>query len=149
MNRRTRILLDTLLPSNTHPQLQMGLIESGFEDWERGFKRDAVFTLVLGYRLACFTCLWIVPLLAWRIPPLTLYSRAKRERLLEAMERSRIKLMRDQMLVLKTVICLHYGAVPQVRRAMNHPRPDGEIPGRPDEQALPPSPRLGVLYEER
>jgi hypothetical protein len=123
VNRRTRIVLDTLLPSGAHPELSTGLIESGWERFEERYRREATPLMVLGYRMALLVAIWVAPLLLARPPPISLYRAPTRTRILAAMEGSRIKVLRDMTVVLKTTVALWYGALPEVRRALGHPRP--------------------------
>ncbi len=117
-----RIVLDTLLPPQADPKLTKGIFDAGFDDFYPEFQRTSNATLRNGFKLAVFTAAWIAPLLAGRVPPISLYSRPTRERILEAMETSRFYFLRQMMVALKTVAALCYGGNRQVRAAMGYPK---------------------------
>jgi len=122
LNSRARIVLDTLLPSQAHALLPHGLFDAGFEIFYWDFAQTANPMLRCGFQVALLAAIWFSPLLIWRIPPITLYSRETRERALAAMETSRFYLLRQLMLILKTVTSLCYGANRDVREAIGYPR---------------------------
>lgn len=121
LNSRARMVLDTLLPSQAHPQLGYGVFDAGFEAFYKDFARTANSSLRWGFQIALMSAIWVSPLLIGRIPPITLYPRETREQALAAMENSRFYALRQLMLILKTVICLSYGADRQVRDAIGYP----------------------------
>src|SRR5436305_9515680 len=99
LNSRARVVLDTLLPSQTHPDFPYGLFDTNFENFYLEFAQTANKTLRLSFRFALFTAIWISPLLIRHIPPVTRYSRETRERALAAMETSRLYLLRQMLLI--------------------------------------------------
>ncbi len=117
-----QVILDTLLPSNVHPSLHLGIIDAGFQSFYPDFKRVANRPLRFGFQVAIFTAIWISPLLIYHFPPVTLYSRETRERALAAMETSRFYVMRQLISILKVVVSLCYGANREVRDAIGYPR---------------------------
>lgn len=121
LSLRERAVLETLLPSDAHPALKIGLFDAGFEDFHRDFESTAIGRLKLGFKAALFSAVWLAPFLIGRLPPLTRLGREKREEALEAMGRSRCYPLRQMLLILKTVACFCYGADPRVRRAIGFP----------------------------
>ncbi|HZQ49812.1 MAG TPA: hypothetical protein VFB69_05855 [Candidatus Dormibacteraeota bacterium] len=120
MNRFDRAVLDALLPSGVNPVLPMGLLESGFERFWSKSSKDLAPNLRLAFRLALFGGAWVAPVLVRRMPPLSRLSPPEREKALTAMERSRIAILRQLVRILKTVAALHYGAHPDVRKALGY-----------------------------
>lgn len=120
MNARERAVVDALLPAGARPGLP-GALETGFEEFYARFLREAVPALRLGCAAALFAAAWLSPLLIRRLPPLTRLSPQEREAALEAMARSRFYPLRQLLLVLKMVVCLHYGAQEAPRRAVGFP----------------------------
>jgi hypothetical protein len=117
LSHRARVVLDTLLPDGSHSSLP-GVFEAGFDEFAREFSRTATFKLRFGFRVSLLLAIWVAPLLILRPPPLTLYGRGGRERALEAMERSRVYSLRQMLMLLKTTVCLGYGASPRVRSSL-------------------------------
>jgi hypothetical protein len=120
MNRFDRSVVDALLPSGADPLLPLGLLESGFETFWAESKADLAPPLRLAFRLGLFTAAWVAPLLVRRLPPLSRLLRSDRERALTAMERSNFVFLRQLVRILKTVAALHYGAHPEVRKAIGY-----------------------------
>ncbi len=129
--RSTRIILHTLLPSQSHAVLPYGIDEIGFEHFYAELMRTATTRLKIVFRLAVWCALWISPLLIGRAPPLTRYEDATRARALAAMAQSRFYLVRQMLLVLKLVVGLCYGADPSVRAALNYPVATATPEGNP------------------
>src|SRR4051812_10768476 len=122
LNRRSRVVLETLLPAQTHPVLRRGLMEAGFEQFYIEFQHSASRSLRLGFQAALFVATWLAPLLIGRLPPITRLDPPTHERALLALETSRFYLLRQMMLMLKTTVCFCYGADRQVRDAVGYPR---------------------------
>jgi fumarate reductase subunit D len=120
MNRFDSAVLDTLLPSGSDPLLPLGLLESGFDEWWTASSADVAPPIRLAFRLGLFAGAWVAPVLIGRLRPLNMLSPSDRERALTAMERSRITALRQLVRILKTVAALHYGAHPDVRRAIGY-----------------------------
>lgn len=123
MNRRTRVVLDTLLPGGEHPVLRTGAADPRFATFLEGFESTAPPRLRLGFRAGVLIANWVSPLLIGRVPPLSLHRRSTRERALEAM--SRTYLLRQLLLSLKLVVASWYGADPDVRAAIGYRPPGG------------------------
>lgn len=123
LDKRARVVLDTLLPPGSEPRLPLGLFEAGFDGFYAGFRKDASPAMVFGFRAALFASVWVAPLLIGKLPPITRLRRPAREKALEAMGKSRFYLLRQLMLVLKAVCCFCYGADRSVRDALGMPRP--------------------------
>src|SRR5512141_2352362 len=130
LSSRARVVLDTLVPGQAHPALSEGIFDAGFDAFYAEFTRLANAPLRFGFRIALLTAVWVSPLLVGRIPPITLYPRETRERALTAMEESRLYPLPQLMLILKTVVCLSYGANRQVRDRLGYPTRAGESPRR-------------------
>jgi fumarate reductase subunit D len=120
MNRFDSAVLDTLLPSGSDPLLPLGLLESGFDEWWTASSADVAPPIRLAFRLGLFAGAWVAPVLIGRLRPLNMLSPSDRERALTAMDRSRITALRQLVRILKTVAALHYGAHPDVRRAIGY-----------------------------
>ncbi len=126
-SKQSRLILDTLLPSEAHPDLKYGVFDSGFETFWSDFERQAVPSLRWGFRAALFTAIWIAPFLIYRLPPLTFYDRSTRERALATMETSRAYFLRQMMVLLKTTVSFCYGADSGVREAIGYPLQPGDV----------------------
>lgn len=124
LTKRARVVLDTLIPSASHPQLRLGIFDAGFDAWYRDFRASAVFSMQIGFWAALFVAIWIAPLLIKRLPPISLYDRDTRERALEALGKSDVYVLRQMLLLLKATICFCYGANREVRDALGVPRPE-------------------------
>lgn len=135
LNRRARIVLDTLLPSNAHPALKLGLFEAGFDEWYENFRRNAIFSMRLGFWAALFAAIWVAPLLVFRLPPISLYKRETRERMLMALYQSRFYGLRQMFLLLKANASFCYGAHAEVRDALGFPRQHDDPRGGHSEPA--------------
>lgn len=123
LDKRSRVVLDTLLPSGSDPKMPLGLLETDFDGFYAGFQKNASPSMRFGFRTALLACIWVAPLLIGRLPPITRLKRPTRERALEAMGKSRFYLLRQLMLVLKAVACFCYGADRRVRDSIGMPRP--------------------------
>jgi hypothetical protein len=121
LSRQSRIILDTLAPSGAHPVLKIGVLDAGFDEFWAEIERTALPGWRLGLQAALFTANWLAPLLIGRLPPLAMHDRPTRERALAAMETSRFSLMRQMMVLLKTIVSLCYGANQTVRNAIGYP----------------------------
>lgn len=119
---RARVVLDTLLPSNAHPDLPLGIFDAGFEHTYGELLRDGFNLMAIGFHAALACSIWISPALIGKLPPIDRLSRDDRERALEAMAKSRSYLLRQMMLLLKATAGLAYGAHPEVRDAVGYPR---------------------------
>lgn len=120
LGRRARIVIDTMLPSGSHPALPIGAFDADFDGFYDDFARTAAHPMRLAFGAALFAATWIAPLLIGRLPPLTRHARGDRERALQALATSHSSTLRQLAVVMKTVICLGYGADPGVRRALGH-----------------------------
>jgi hypothetical protein len=120
LRRGDRAVLETLLPSQADPTLSLGIVEIGFENFLVEFAALGAPNLRRAFRLALFAASWISPLLIRRAPPLQRLGPTDREQALAAMELSSLTPMRQLTRVLKTVVALHYGAHPEVRRAIGY-----------------------------
>jgi hypothetical protein len=122
MNKRTRIVVDTLLPAGTHPAFARGAVDVGFESFLEDFDTTAPARLRQAFRIGVAAATWVAPVLIGRVPPLALHRRETRERALGAM--SRWYLLRQLLSVVKAVVSLCYGADPEVRAAIGYPMLD-------------------------
>lgn len=114
LNPRERVVLETLLPSATEPTLP-GIFDAGFEVFYADFERTAVPALRRGFKLALVVAIWIAPCLIGRLPPLTRHDPPTRARALAALGTSRSYLLRQMLVLLKSVAALSYGADRRVR----------------------------------
>lgn len=123
---RARALLDTLLPSDGELP---GLFEAGFDEWYAHWVRTAPPLMVVGFHAALGVGIWVAPLLAGKLPPITRHDRDTREAILEALGKSRSGLLRQVALLLKVTTTFGYGVNTEVRRAVGYPvqfdDPDG------------------------
>ena len=95
-------------------------MESGFERFLGDFEISAAPQLRSAFRWALLAAVWIAPLLMRRLPPIGRLEPSDRAAALRAMERSNVVAVRQLVRVLKTVVALHYGAVPEVRQAIRY-----------------------------
>jgi len=114
-------VLDALLPPRAHPLLTVGVAGTGFELFLADLKKMSPPHLVRAFRVGLFAAGWFAPLLVRRRPPITRLSGPDRERALGAMAASPIPELRQLVSVLKTVVSLHYGALPAVRETIGYP----------------------------
>lgn len=121
LNARERAVIEALLPSGAHPRLPRGALESGFEAFFERLEREAAPSMRWGLRAALAAAGWASPLLIGRLPPFERLDPARRAAALEALGRSRVYPLRQSLLLLKAAVCLHYGADPEVRRAVGYP----------------------------
>jgi hypothetical protein len=122
LSRHSRIILDTLAPAGAHPVLKIGILDAGFKEFWSEVERTALPGWPLGLQAALFAANWAAPLLIGRLPPLAMHDRPTRERALAAMDTSRFPLLRQMMVMLKTIVSLCYGANRDVRDAIGYPR---------------------------
>jgi len=125
LKRSSRIVLDTLLPSEGNQVLKYGVLDTDFEAFCSDFERTALPAWRWGFYLALWVANWIAPLLIYRLPPLTRHDRRTRERALTVMETSRVYVLRQLMGLLKTIVCFGYGADQNVRNAIGYPPSEG------------------------
>ena len=125
LDKRSRAVIDTLLPSGAHPDLKLGAFDAGFDEFFTYFERTAVLPMRLGFRGALFVAAWVSPLLILRLPPLDRLEKEDREKALEALGASRIYVLRQMLLLLKSVVCFSYGAHPEVRKVLGLPPASG------------------------
>ncbi len=121
LDSRAHLVLDTLLPSHAHPTLTTGLLDAGLDEFWSAFQRTAPPMPRRAFQAAVLAATWLAPVLIGRLPPLARLDRPTRERALAALGASRVPLLRQLFLVLKTVTSLAYGADPAVRRAVDYP----------------------------
>jgi hypothetical protein len=122
LSQSSRIILDTLVPAGAHPALKIGILDAGFDEFWTEVERTALPGWRWGLRAALFAANWISPLLIRSLPPLAMHTRSTRVRALAAMETSRVSLLRQIMVLLKTIVSFCYGADPNVRTAVGYPR---------------------------
>jgi len=115
-----RSVLETLLPGGVSSDLPLGVLESGFDTFLEDFRELGAADLRRAFRIALFSAGWIAPLLVRRRPPFSRLNAADREAALTAMDGSEVAILRQLVRVLKTVVGLHYGAVPSVRRSIGY-----------------------------
>jgi len=120
LNSVDRAVLETLLPGGVSSTLPIGVLESGFQKFLGDFKQLGATDLQRAFSIALVSAGWIAPLLVRRLPPLSRLNPVDRERALVAMDSADIAVLRQLVRVLKTVIGLHYGAVPSVRRSIGY-----------------------------
>jgi hypothetical protein len=121
LTRRDKILLDTLLPQGAHPEMPLGIADVNFDAYYADFKRSAMFPMWIGFVAALFVAIWIAPLLIRKLPPITLYDRDTRERILMALYNSKYNILRQIIFLLKATVSFCYGADDRVRDALGYP----------------------------
>jgi hypothetical protein len=120
--RSNYVLLDTLLPSQAHPELSIGIWEAGFDKFWLTFERTAKPEVRMAFRAALWTGNWIAPIWIGHLPPLSRYDRPTRERALASLGTSRIALLRQMISMLKLITSFCYGANQEVRAAIGYPQ---------------------------
>jgi hypothetical protein len=121
LSRSDRVVLDIVLPTGAHPKLALGISETGFDAFLEDFRQTAPPHLWRAFRMGLFAGAWIAPLLVRQLPPITRLNQVDRERALAAMAASGMPELRQLVSVLKSVVSLHYGSLPAVRRAIGYP----------------------------
>jgi hypothetical protein len=121
LSQRARVLLDTLLPGEAHSMLKSGVFDTDFDAFWSDVERTALPAWRWGFHWALWVANWIAPVLIYRLPPLTQHDRQTRERALAAMENSRIYLLRQTLVLLKTIVSFGYGADRDVRDTIGYP----------------------------
>ena len=122
LNHRARVVLDTLLPDQSHPTLSLGIFRAGFDDFYRRFQAEAPPAMKRVFPLSLFVAIWLAPLLIWQVPPISRLDRPTRERALAALYASRFTLLRQLFFMLKATVCFCYGTHPEVRAAIGYGR---------------------------
>jgi hypothetical protein len=122
LGRRSRVVLDTLLPSHAHPGLPVGVLDTEFDTFFADFERQASRPFRVNVRIALWTAVWVSPLLIKQAPPITRLERASREHALSVMGASRSATLRQLLLLLKTIAAVSYGADPRVRDLVGYTR---------------------------
>jgi hypothetical protein len=123
LRKRQRVVLETLLPSDAHPTLTRGIGDTGLDDFYRDFKANGNIKLRVTFSVAMFAALWIAPLLARKLPPLSRLDREAREEALDRLYSSRIYLLRQLFFFLKLIASLCYGADDEVRKVVGFWQP--------------------------
>ena len=95
-------------------------MQTGLESTLEQIATDGPADLLRGFGVALIAVAWVSPLLIGRPGTFARLGAADRERALEAMARSRVTPLRQLLRLLKTVVALHYGALPEVRRAIGY-----------------------------
>lgn len=117
-------VLDAILPSGAHPRLTLGARDLPMER----FVEDLLLRAPASAGLALRACLWVVtlsPLAHGRLRLFGSLSLEERVSILAALERSRLHLLREVPVLLKTLACLGYCGVPAVQRQVGiQPLPD-------------------------
>jgi hypothetical protein len=121
LSRVDLAVLDALLPARAHPVLTAGIAETSFGTFLDDFEKASPRHLLRAFRIGLLAAGWLSPVLVRRAPPITRLSEPERERALGAMEASRVPELRQLVSVLKTVVSLHYGALPAVRGSIGYP----------------------------
>ena len=121
LTRSERVVLDTLIPSDAHPDLTLGLLDAGFEDFYNELAASTPLAMRVGLRATLFVAIWLAPLLIGKVPPITLYDRETREQALQAMASSRSNLLRQMIFLMKMNAGFCYGANAEVRDAVGFP----------------------------
>jgi hypothetical protein len=121
------LIFETILPQNAHPVLRFGardlnlepFYDSYVEHLPRGLKRDL--------RLVVWVLTWF-PLFFIGVPlPLYWLSERNRTRYLEKIAASRIYLLRQGILLLKSTVGLEYFRDPRVRAALGIPYSEDQV----------------------
>ena len=120
LSGEAQAVIDTLLPASSDPRLPLGALDSGFEEFLAEFEASAAPQLRAAFRWAVVVATWIAPLMVRRVPPLSRLAVPERTRALRAMETSDVAAFRQLVRVIKTVVALHYGALPEVRRSIGY-----------------------------
>lgn len=102
---RHRAVVDALLPG----------LGPDFEAFLADFHANGPLPMRLAWRGALEVGAWVAPLLIGKVGPISRLSPDDAAKALEALARSPVYLLRQQMLLLKSVIALHYGARPEIR----------------------------------
>jgi len=113
--RWLRAVLDSILPSCAHPTLDLAARAVPLDRFVDDLLLRAPTLAVLGVRAS----LWVItlsPLARGRLRLFRSLAPYEQIALLEALARSRIHLLREVPVLLKTLACLGYCGVPEVQR---------------------------------
>ena len=113
--RWLRAVLDAILPSGAHPRLDLGARDLPLDRFVDDLLQRAPMLAVLGVRAS----LWVItlaPLFRGRLRLFPSLAAAEQIALLEALAQSRIHLLREVPVLLKTLACLGYCGLPEVQR---------------------------------
>lgn len=116
-----RAVLGSLLPARAHPVLGLGILDTEIGAFMTDFRKTSPPHLWRAFRLGLFSAAWVAPLLVRRLPPIARLGESDRERALAAMASSGVPELRQLVGVLKTVVGLHYGGLPEVRASIGYP----------------------------
>ena len=121
LSARDVVVLKALLPAGEEAAVRVELDPSAFEVFLGELQEQAPLKLWRAFRLGLLTAAWLAPLLVGRPPPIDRLSPDSRERALRAMAESRVPELRQLVTVLKSVVSLHYGGLPSVRKEIGYP----------------------------
>lgn len=113
-----RAVVEALCPSDACPELPLGALDAGFEDFYARLPQTAPASLYWSFRGALFVATWLTPLMIGKLPPFTRLSADDRERALEALGRFPVYPIRQCLTLLKAVVSFCYGADERVRKAV-------------------------------
>lgn len=102
---RHRAVVDALLPG----------LGPDFDAFLADFNANGPLPMRLAWRAALSVGAWVAPLLIGRLPPISRLSPEDGAAALEALGQSRVYLLRQQLLLLKSLVSLHYGARARTR----------------------------------
>jgi len=121
-------VLDAILPSGAHPRLVLGARDLPLARFADDLLLRAPALAVIGLRAS----LWVVtlaPLARGRMRLFGSLAPDAQLELLEALGRSRIHLLREVPVLLKTLACLGYCGLPEVQRQVGI-EPVSSVPPR-------------------
>jgi hypothetical protein len=108
-------VLEAILPSGAHPRLDLGARDLPLDRFVDDLLLRAPTLAVLGLRAS----LWVItlaPLARGRLRLFPSLETGQQIAVLEALARSRIHVLREVPVLLKTLACLGYCGVPEVQR---------------------------------
>ena len=134
-------IFETILPQNAHPILRTGARDLALEPFYDTYVEHLPRRLKRDLRLIVWVLTWF-PLFFIGMPlPLHWLSERNRTRYLEKITTSRIYLLRQGMLLLKSTIGLEYFRDPRVRAALGIPYSTDQVKvlGLPSVNPMPAS----------
>ncbi len=121
LSKSQKLVLETLLPSTPGEKLSVGIHDVAFTNFYKNFQQTAIWQMRLTFKVALFVAIWLAPLLARKIPPISLYNESDRTKILEALYKAPFNLFRQLVVMLKLTVSLAYAPDSRVREVLGQP----------------------------
>ena len=111
-------LFNVILPSDRDSKMDLGAEEARFDNFYADAKEYAPFKFLLAVRFSLWVAIFSPIFLFKAFKLLPFLSEEKQIEVLYNLKESRVFILREAPNVLKTVICLAYCGLPQIRKRM-------------------------------